>query len=280
MKEFIKSAAFRMLALVAALLVVLMVYAARCGGVSVLPKRVLSAAVSPLQTAASAVAEKTHGFFGLFGGRGALRRENEALREEIRVLREQQTELDELRRENALYRDYLGLKAENPDYRFVEARVIAADPADHYGNFTVNRGSQAGVKAGNPVITADGLVGVVWEVSATSSTVRTILDPRVQVSVYVSRTRDNGITDNTAAAAAEGLLRVKRLERTAGAVAGDMVVTYGSGNYPEGLLVGELTTIYAESDGLSLSATVRPFAAIGRVAEVFVITSFGEQAEG
>ena len=182
--------------------------------------------------------------------------------------------LDELRRQNELYRDYLELKEQNPDYRFADARVVAMDPADNYCNFTINRGTLADVAVGNPVITPDGLVGVVYEVSASYAKVRTILDPGAPVSVYVSRTRDNGITGNTPALAAEGRLRLERLDRTAGAAAGDILVTYGNGKYPAGLLVGELTEVYAESDGLSLSATVKPFADIARVSDVFVIVDF------
>lgn len=279
MKEFLKSIAFRVLVLVAAFLVGMMVYAASVGGVSTLPETLVGLVVTPLQSAAAAIGDGFDRFIGLFTDSGTLRRENAALQTEVNTLREQQVELDELRRQNALYRDYLELKEQHPDYRFADARVIALDPAGSYGNFTINRGTLAGVKAGNPVITPDGMVGVVYEAAATSAKVRTVLDPQAPVSVYVSRTRDNGITGNTAALAAEGLLRVERLDRTAGAAVGDMVVTYGGSNYPAGLLVGELESVYAESDGLSLSATVRPFADIARVSDVFVIVGFGEETE-
>ncbi len=279
MKEFLKSLAFRVLVLVAALLVGMMVYAASVGGVSTLPETVVGLVATPLQSASAAISDGFDRFIGLFTDGGALRRENAQLQEEINTLREQQVELDELRRQNELYRDYLELKEQHPDYQFADARVIALDPAGSYGNFTINRGTLAGVKAGNPVITPDGMVGVVYETAATSAKVRTILDPQAPVGVYVSRTRDNGITGNTAALAADGLLRVERLDRTAGAAAGDLVVTYGGSNYPAGLLVGKLESVYAESDGLSLSATVRPFADIARVSDVFVIIGFGEEAE-
>lgn len=274
MKEFFKSVAFRVLVLVAALLVGMMIYAASVGGVSTLPETVLGFITTPLQSMASGISDGFDSFIGLFTDGGELQKENDRLQEEINALREQQIELDELRRQNELYRDYLELKEQNPDYRFADARVVAMDPADNYCNFTINRGTLSDVAVGNPVITPDGLVGVVYEVSASYAKVRTILDPGAPVSVYVSRTRDNGITGNTPALAAEGHLRLERLDRTAGAAAGDILVTYGNGKYPAGLLVGELTEVYAESDGLSLSATVKPFADIARVSDVFVIVDF------
>lgn len=274
MKEFLKSLAFRVLVLVAALLVGMMIYAASIGGVSTIPETLAGFIVTPLQTAAAHISDGFDRFIGLFTDGGALREENAQLQTEIDTLREQQVELDELRRQNELYRDYLELKEQNPDYQFADARVIAMDPAENYWNFTINVGSLSGVTAGNPVITPSGMVGVVYEVGGSYAKVRTILDPRAPVSVYVSRTRDNGITGNTAALASEGLLRLERLDRTAGAAAGDILITYGNGKYPAGLMVGKLTEVYAESDGLSLSATVQPFADIARVSDVFVIVDF------
>ena len=105
MKEFLKSMAFRVLVLVAALLVGMMVYAASVGGVSTLPETVVGLVVTPLQSAAAAIGDGIDRFIGLFTDGGVLRRENAQLQEEINTLREQQVELDELRRQNELYRD-------------------------------------------------------------------------------------------------------------------------------------------------------------------------------
>lgn len=273
-KEFLKSLAFRILVLAAAFMIGMMIYAASVDGVSTLPETVGGFLLTPLQSAASAVADGVRDFFGLFGGGSALREENARLQEQLEELRRQQVELEELRRQNATYREYLELKEQNPDYRFADARVIAMDPADNYYDFTINAGTLAGVAAGDPVITPRGLVGVVYEVSAAYAKVRTLLDPGAPVSVYVSRTRDNGITASLPALAEQGLLRVARLDRTAGAAAGDYLLTYGSGRYPADLMVGELTEVYAESDGLSLSATVRPFADLAHLSDVFVILDF------
>ena len=274
MKDFLKSLAFRILVLAAAFMVGMMIYAASTDQTATLPEKVGGFVLTPLQSAAAAVTDVIHDFFGLFGGSGALREENARLQEELDRLRQQQVELEELRRQNATYREYLELKERHPDYRFADARVIAMDPAENYYDFTLNAGTLAGVTAGDPVITPQGLVGVVYEVGPTYSKARTLLDPRAPVSVYVSRTRDNGITASQPALALEGLLRVARLDRTAGAAAGDYLLTFGSGTYPAGLMVGEITEVYAESDGLSLSATVRPFADIPHLADVFVILDF------
>ena len=164
MKDFLKSLAFRILVLAAAFMVGMMIYAASTDQTATLPEKVGGFVLTPLQSAAAAVTDVIHDFFGLFGGSGALREENARLQEELDRLRQQQVELEELRRQNATYREYLELKERHPDYRFADARVIAMDPAENYYDFTLNAGTLAGVTAGDPVITPQGLVGVVYEV--------------------------------------------------------------------------------------------------------------------
>lgn len=280
MKDFFKSLAFRVLAAVAALLVGMMIYAASTGGVATIPETIVGAVVTPLQTLASGIAGGFNSFIGIFTDSGVLRKENEELQKQINELRENQVELDELRRQNERYRDYLALNERNSGFQFADAQVVAMDPSDNYYNFTVNVGSLDGVSEGNPVITPAGLVGVVSRAGASFSEVRTILDPTVQISAYVSRTRDNGITGNTASLAREGLLRLMRLDRGAGVAAGDMFVTFGGGNkYPAGLRIGEVTEVFAESDGLSMSAVVRPYADIAKLSDVFIITDFDGKDE-
>ena len=170
------------------------------------------------------------------------------------------------------------LKEQNPDYKFADARVVAVDPSEKYYNFTINAGSLKGVKAGDPVITPAGLVGVAYDVALDSARVRTILDPTTQVSAYVSRTGDEGTTGGTVTLAREGLLRINYLSREGGAAAGDYVATSGKGGiYPRGLLIGEIQSVSPDSDGLTMTAQIQPFADIKNLSSVFVLTDFSEK---
>ncbi|HIW73997.1 MAG TPA: rod shape-determining protein MreC [Firmicutes bacterium] len=280
MKEFLKSAAFKILVAVALFLIGIMIYAASTGGVSTIPATITGAIVTPLQSLASAVSDGFDSFVGIFTDSNALREENEALQEEINELRKNQVETDELRRLNELYREFLELKEENPDYQFADGRVISMDPADKYGNFTIDAGSLKGVKADDPVITPDGLVGVVYEVGLNYAKVRTILDPATQVSAYVSRTGSGGVTGGSASLAEEGKLRLNLLPRDSGASSGDYVATSGRGGiYPEQLLIGTIVDIQPESDALTMYAVIEPFADLKNLTAVFVITGFDGQGE-
>ncbi len=273
MKDFLKSTLFKVLCGVAAFFVGMMIYAATTN-----VGTITGAVLTPIQNGFTAVVNAVENLFSGIGSSSRLAEENEQLRSQINTLREQQVELDELRRQNDFYKSFLGLKEQNPDYRFTAARVIASDPSDIYGNFTINAGTLSDVSVGCAVITPEGLCGVVTEVGLNYAYVRTLLDPEVQISAYDSRTREDGLTAGSVELARAGQLRLTQLERSDTAAAGDYVVTYG-GSYPEGLLIGEILEISPASDGLSKYAVVRPFADIHALSNVFVITSF-EKTEG
>ena len=280
MKEDLKSVAFKAIAAVALFLVGIMIYAASTGGVSTIPAAVTGAIITPLQSLATAVSDGFNSFIGIFTDSNALRAENEQLQNEINELRKNEVETDELRRQNELYREFLELKDQHADYQFADARIISTDPADKYGNFTINAGSLKGVKADDPVITPDGLVGVVYEVGPNYAKVRTILDPATQVSAYVSRTRSGGVTGGSVSLAQEGKLRMNLIARDSGAATGDYVVTSGKGGiYPEQLLIGSIEEIQPESDALTMYAVVKPFADLKNLSYVFVIIGFEGQGQ-
>ena len=120
MKEFLKSVAFKALVVVALFLIGIMIYAASTGGVSTIPATITGAIVTPLQSLATTVSDGFNSFIGIFTDSNALREENERLQSEVNELRQNQVEADELRRQNELYREFLELKEQNPDYQFAD----------------------------------------------------------------------------------------------------------------------------------------------------------------
>lgn len=268
MRNFMKSTVFKVLICVLAFLIGMMIYAATTdfGAFT-------GTILSPFQSLASSISTSIHNRTDASHTKAALEKENEELKKELNELRKSQVELDELRRQNNLYKEFLGLKEENPDYTFVDARVIAMDPVSMYHDFTINRGSHDDVSAGDVVMVPDGMVGVVSEVGINYAKVRTLLDPDLQISCYDSRTREDGMSTNSLELVKLNQFKLSQLNREATAAAGDYVVTYG-GIYPSGLLIGEIVSVQADTDGLSKFAIVQPFVNIPAVSEVFVITNF------
>ena len=85
-------------------------------------------------------------------------------------------------------------------------------------------------------------------------------------------------TSGTVTLAREGLLQIHYLSREGGAAAGDYVATSGKGGiYPRGLLIGTIQSLTPDSDGLTMTAEIRPFADIKNLSAVFVLTDFEEK---
>ena len=272
MKGFWKSLGFKVLAGVALFLVGIMIYAASTGGFATIPATITGAIITPIQSALAAVSDGISGFFSGLTSGNQLQQQIAEQDETINQLRQQLAEYDEL------YKQFLELKETNPDYQFADGRVIAIDPSDKYGNFTIDVGSLGGVSPDDPVITPAGLVGVVYEVGPNWAKVRTILDPATQVSAYIGRNRDSCISGGSASLAQDGLFRLDLLPRETGTAVGDYAVTSGVGGvYPAGLLLGEVQEVSPASDNLSVYAVVKPYVDIRNVSSVFVITSFAGQ---
>ena len=268
MKDFFKSFGFKVLAAIALVLVGVMIYAASTGGMATIPSMISGAILTPLQSAASAVSDGLNSFAGMFGSSTELQKQIDELQAELNDYRNKQVELDALREQNEWLKEYLNIIEQDNDYQFADARVIAIDPADKYNNFTISAGTLSGISVNDPVITPEGLVGVVYETGLNYSKVRSILDPETQVSATVSRTRNNGVTGGTLSLAQEGKLKLGFLSRDGGAEAGDMVITSGMGGiYPAGLLIGEIEEVLPESDGMTLYGVVKPYADLSRYSD-------------
>ena len=207
--------------------------------------------------------------------------ENEELKKQLREANEKLIDYEQKKRENEQFRSFLGLKETNPDYEFEPATVIGRDSTNRFYSFTIDCGSIHGVEAADPVITADGLVGIVWEVGLTYSHVRTILDISVEAGVYDISTRDSGIVTGDISLSSEGLCKLKYLPKDSGIANGNLIVTSGIGGvFPKDLPVGTVKSIEVDASGLSLTAVIIPSADIENVTDVLVIKSFNGQSKG
>lgn len=234
--------------------------------------------LTPIQTWSSAVTDRVADFFGNLARASETASENEQLREENASLREQLSDYYELQRENTLYRYYLGLAEENPDFAFCPAAVISRTASDVYQGFVVNKGSLDGVELYDPVITNEGLVGYVSEVSSSFSRVCTLLNPDFRAGCQVSRTTASGILGGDASLALEGLCELRYLERSSLIAVGDQIETTGvTGIFPKGLIVGVVQEIVQNPQGVSLTAIIRPTVQLDQVEDVFILTDFEGQ---
>ncbi|MFA9380105.1 MAG: rod shape-determining protein MreC [Acetanaerobacterium sp.] len=279
MKEFFASKKFKILLGIASMLFGFMVYTAVNSGMVNLLSGTVGVITAPLQQLSVHLSSSATGFFERIIMAEQISEENAELREENRRLREDMVDFESYKAENEQYRQFLELKKQNPDFVFEAAMVIGRDPTDYFYSFTIDQGTLQGIKVSDPVITPDGLVGRVSQVSYTDSKVVTLLNPGIDVGAFDGRTRDTGIITGDLELAMQSRCKLAYLSRDSSASAGDIITTSGiGGTFPKGLILGTIADVKTEQSGISLYAEIVPAADIARVRDVFVLTSFHGQA--
>jgi rod shape-determining protein MreC len=196
-----------------------------------------------------------------------LEKENDNLRLENQVLREEAAEVKRLR-------GLLDFKAQNLNtFDLLAARVIARSPNNWHETVTIDKGEKNGIKKDMPVISPDGLVGRIESVGNNSSRVSLISAWDMAVGAILQETRDTkGIIEGIGDARS---LRMVNIPYYALVKNNDQVITSGlSKIYPKGINIGTVSKVIKEPDGLLLSAYVTPFVDFDKLEEVLVITCY------
>ena len=201
-----------------------------------------------------------------------LQQENKELQEQIDKLSDEkllalkdQVELEQLRELYELDYTY-------SDYRKTGANVIARSSGNWYSTFTIDKGSNDGIKTDMNVIAGNGLVGIVTEVSSDYSIVRSIIDDSSKVSSMVLNSSDICTVSGDLMLMDEGYIRLQYLDGSVKIKDGDMIVTsHISEKYHVGLLIGYAKDITMDSNNLTQSGYVIPAVDFKHLQKVLVI---------
>ena len=182
----------------------------------------------------------------------------------------QQLKLQTLRAENAEFRRLLSVRA-RVNERLLQAQIerLSNDPFVH--QITINRGLLAGVKVGQPVMSADGLVGQVVVVYPHASDVLLMTDSTHHLPVQVTRTRDRAI--------AMGIGRMDRIELrnlpgTIDIVPEDLLETSGlGGRFQSGTPVARVKEVIRAPGQPFARVIAEPLAPMSRLSLVMVDVS-------
>ncbi len=124
-------------------------------------------------------------------------------------------------------------------YEYIPAVVINSTVNKQNNYFTLNSGWKKGIKRGMGVISANGIVGIIHNVSEHFSVVRSVLTENINIDVIVA---SNGIP---------GILKWNGLNAKIGSIASisndlpikkwsKIITSGGSGLFPRGLTVGKI----------------------------------------
>ena len=149
------------------------------------------------------------------------------------------------------------------------ARVVGVDLGAWQQRLVLNLGARDGVKPGQPVIDAHGVMGQVVEVLPTTSVVMLVTDPSHAIPVVVERT---GLRTVAYGARDGNGMVLPNIPLAADVRAGDRLLTSGlGGRFPPGFPVGKVVSVAPGASGMFRAAQVQPAADIDRSDDVLLL---------
>lgn len=203
-----------------------------------------------------------------------IKKENKELKSR---LEEMTTENNRLQQNSATlerYKELYKMDQNTADYPKVAANVIASENSNWFSKFTIDKGSNDGIREDMNVLSGTGLVGIVTEVGPNWATVSSIIDDK-NVSAMILTTFDKCIVGGDLQTVQDGLLKFEQLANNENEVAvGEQVVTSNiSSKYLQGLLVGYISEVNVDSNNLTRSGYIIPATDFKELQEVLVITT-------
>lgn len=236
----------------------------------------LRIAASPFQYGFKAINDSVSGFFAYFTEKEALQQENEALKQQLSQRNNELTQMDEISMENIRLRELLNYKEETRgQYQLQLAGIIAENNTNLQHTITLDKGSNDGVVTGMTVLNHWGLIGRITAVLPDSSEVMLLPDRESAIGARVRSTREViGVVEGDGSGSSS--LQMIHLPHDADLYVGDSLTTSGlDGVFPGGIQIGEVTAIEYSANGLTKTATVKPYVNFSRLEEVFVLMNSG-----
>jgi rod shape-determining protein MreC len=200
-----------------------------------------------------------------------LRQRNTELEAEVSRLQTEIVELQQQIAETRILSALLDFAQEHTDFRYVTADVIGRDTSPFVKYVIINRGSDDGLRRGMPVVTSQGLVGRIAAVTSGAARVQLITDPDSSVNVRI----EPGAAQGMLRGDLTGELSLEMVPQSAGLKTGDLVLSSGlGGNYPNNILVGQVTNVVKKETDLFQEAGVQPIVDFSRLEIVLVIVNF------
>jgi rod shape-determining protein MreC len=200
-----------------------------------------------------------------------LRQRNAELEEALAQFQSELVELREIASDYNRLAELLDYTTSKANQEFVTADVISVDESNLLRTITINRGARDGIALGMPVVTGQGLVGRILNVSANASRVLLITSRDSAVSARLQSTRVEGSVQGQTA----GNLRMTMIPLGQPLTVGDLVITSGlGGNFPPDVVIGIVTSARQFEFELFQEAEISSLINFDTLEFVLVMTSF------
>jgi len=202
----------------------------------------------PFEVAAERVARPFRDVYSYFAGLVHVKRENERLKAQVDELRQKALLGEAARAQNAELRrqlNFLDSPVYPSDYRAVNTRIIGWR-TEFDQQVVIAAGRSNGIHLETPVVTSDGLVGSVTQVTGDSALVTLLTD---ESSAVQARDQDTGAFGLVRHGQGQGSLIVDRVTTDKVVNEGDVIVTAGTRSkqypslFPAGIPIGVVTSV-------------------------------------
>jgi len=203
-----------------------------------------------------------------FADRERLTEQNQRLREDLLLANAKLNRMAAVAEQNQHLKELLDTQ-HSLELNVQLARVIGVDMGAYRYQLTLNVGARDGVKPGQPVIDAHGVMGQVKEVLPTTSVVMLVTDPEHAIPVVIER---SGLRTVAYGSRDGEQLTLPDIPLAADVRVGDHLLTSGlGGRFPPGFPVGEIRSVAPASTGMFLVAQAQPAADIDRSDDVLLL---------
>jgi rod shape-determining protein MreC len=193
--------------------------------------------------------------------------ENQDLKRMVSALREENNRLKEAIWAEGRMKKLYSLQSRHSSTSMV-AQVFARDPSNWFKTVMVDKGEGNRVSKDMAVVTSEGVVGRVIEVSPNTAKVLLITDPNSALDVTIQRSRSQGIMEGRV----EEICVLKYVLKSDDVQVGDKVITSGLGGiFPKGLMIGTVSKVERKRPGIFQYIEVTPSADFSKLEEVLIL---------
>ena len=180
--------------------------------------------------------------------------------------------VEDLERKLKVYENLYDEISVNETMNPLVATVIMREAGNYFSVFDINKGANDGVEDFMAVTMDGALIGYTYNVTATKSTVRTIIDSEASIAGLISSTRDQGTVRGTLGIDGQAMCRMFYLPEDHLPRPGDMVVTSGVGlSFPKGIPIGTVRESTRGMESNKQYIVVEPRADFQHIEEVIVL---------
>ena len=188
--------------------------------------------------------------------------DNEYLTKQLAQQKNYQTAYEDERNKNKQLEALLEMKGGLGDAKTISVSVLARSGDSWLQTVTISAGKRQGVEKNMLVATSDGAIGLVDSVQTYTSTVQLLTSQHLNNDIAIKMSLEDG-------SSVEGVLQSYDTEKKAYRVSlfdNDAIVTKGQkvatsgkgGNYPSGVLIGEVKDVSLNDDSIISTVYVSP----------------------